>query len=193
MRKDKNGNLSKIYKTNKDKAEKSAFNSLKDIPNSRLISVYVGDYDCYMAKYEIEGNEYNSRVSSLKKCNFINSGLLKGSFLYAFYSDSELLYIGKSSSLNMRLSGHFCEGKGREKWKDDVTDIKIANGEINDKVKIIDFEQLEYKILTKDKINELNVTFTEEDGKRSSPDKRTSTPRTSTPRTSTPRTSTPPK
>jgi hypothetical protein len=85
---------------------------------------------------------------------------------------------------------------------------------INDKVKIIDFEQLEYKILTKDKINELNVTFTEADGKRSSPDKRnstlpmqrtssppmqrtstprTSTPRTSTPRTSTPRTSTPPK
>ena len=62
---------------------------------------------------------------------------------------------------------------------------------INDKVKIIDFEQLEYKILTKDKINELNVTFTEADGKRSSPDKRTSTPRTSTPRTSTPRTSTP--
>lgn len=78
---------------------------------------------------------------------------------------------------------------------------------INDKVKIIDFEQLEYKILTKDKINELNVTFTEADGKRSSPDKRNSTlptPRTSSPpmqrtssppmrRTSTPRTSTPPK
>ena len=126
MRKDKDGNLSKIYKTNKDKAEKSAFNSLRDIPNSRLISVYIGDYDCYMAKYEIEGNEYNSRVSYLRKSNFINSGLLKGSFLYAFYSDSELLYIGKSSSLNMRLSGHFCEGKGREKWKDDVTDIKIA-------------------------------------------------------------------
>ena len=124
MRKDKKGNLSTIYETNRVKAEKIAINSLKDIPNSRLIDVYLGDYNSYTAKYEVEGNEYKTRVSYLKKNNFVNNQLLKGSFLYAFFSDSELLYIGKSSSLNVRLSAHFCEG--RKKWKDDVTDIKIA-------------------------------------------------------------------